>query len=57
MAFAGVGYLTNLWPPLANALYPYNVIPGALGEWTLTVWLLVKGVNEQRWQEQAGAGE
>ena len=56
MAFAGVGYLTYLWPPLANALYPYNVIPGALGEWTLTVWLLVKGVNEQRWQEQAGAG-
>ncbi|MGD1107256.1 MAG: DUF4386 domain-containing protein [Terracidiphilus sp.] len=53
MAFGGVGYLTYLWPPLAKALYPYNVVPGALGEWTLTVWLLVKGVNEQRWQEQA----
>lgn len=54
MIFAGIGYLTYLWPPLAKTLYPYNVVPGALGEWTLTVWLLVKAVNGQRWAEQSG---
>jgi hypothetical protein len=57
MALAGTGYLAYLWPPMAKALYPYDILPGLIGETTLTVWLLVKGVNEQRWQEQAGAGE
>jgi hypothetical protein len=53
MAFAGLGWLTFLWPPLANYLSPYNLAPGMLGEGSLIVWLLVKGVNVQRWKEQA----
>jgi hypothetical protein len=32
---------------------PYNLIPGLIGEGTLTIWLLVKGVNEQQWHKQA----
>lgn len=55
MAFAGLGWLTFLWPPLAERLSPYNVAPGLLGETTLTLWLLVMGVNVQRWREQASA--
>jgi len=55
MVFAGLGWLTFLWPPLANHLSPYVFIPGMLGEGALTVWLLAKGVNAQRWTEQAGA--
>ncbi len=55
MAFAGMGWLTLLWPPLANYLSPYNMIPGLLGEGSLTLWLLVMGVNVQRWKEQASA--
>lgn len=55
MVFAGFGYLTLLWPALGNSLAPWNYIPGAIGEWTLTVWLLVRGVNEQRWLEQASS--
>jgi phosphatidylserine synthase len=51
MAFAGMGYLTFLWPRLGDALTPYNYLPGALGEWSLTIWLLVKGVDQQRWDE------
>jgi hypothetical protein len=55
MAFAGVGYLTFLSPHLGNMLSPWNLIPGGLGEWTLTAWLLVKGVDQQRWDEQSRA--
>jgi uncharacterized protein DUF4386 len=57
MAFAGLGYLTFLSPSLANYLHPYNLAPGFLGEGSLTLWLLVFGVNEQRWKERAGAAE
>jgi len=53
MAFGGLGWLTFLSPSLASNLSPYNLAPGIIGELTLTVWLLVKGVNEQRWREQA----
>jgi hypothetical protein len=55
MVFAGLGWLTFLAPPLANSLSPYIFLPGILGEGSLTVWLLVKGVNVQRWKEQASA--
>ncbi len=55
MAFAGLGWLTFLFPPLANYLSPYVFIPGLLGEGSLTLWLLVKGVNVQRWKQQASA--
>jgi hypothetical protein len=55
MVFAGVGWLTFLFPPLANSLAPYNMIPGGLGELSLTLWLLIKGVNVPRWNEQASA--
>ena len=55
MAFAGVGWLTFLSPPLAKALAPFNFFPGLLGEGALTAWLLVKGVDAERWLEQAGA--
>ena len=55
MVFAGLGWLTFLSPPLASYLSPYIFIPGLLGEGALTLWLLVMGVNVQRWKEQASA--
>ena len=55
MVLAGFGWLTFLFPPLANSLTPYNMIPGGVGELSLTLWLLIKGVNVQRWDEQASA--
>jgi hypothetical protein len=55
MALAGVGWLTFLWPPLASAVFPFNVALGGLGELTLTIWLLFAGVNVQRWQERETA--
>jgi hypothetical protein len=56
MAIAGLSYQLFLSPPLANYLFPYIVKPaGALGELSLILWLLVVGVNVQRWKEQASA--
>jgi hypothetical protein len=50
-----LGWLTFLSPPLANQLSPYIFAPGLLGEGALTLWLLVMGVNAERWKEQASA--
>ena len=55
MALAGLGWLTFLSPSLAQHLWPYIVAPGLLAEGTVILWLLVIGVNGQRWKEQASA--
>jgi hypothetical protein len=55
MALAGLGWLTFLYPPLANHLSPYNLVLGFLAELSFCLWLLVMGVNVQRWKEQASA--
>ncbi len=55
MAIGGLGWLTFLSPTLADYLSPYIFAPGMLGEASLTLWLLVMGVNVPRWKEQASA--
>ena len=52
---AGVGWLTFLYQPLGYRLFPYIAALGILGAALLMLWLLVFGVNEQRWKEQASA--
>lgn len=53
MALAGLGWLTFLSPPLANHLLTPVEVLGILAEGLLMLWLLVMGVNSQRWTEQA----
>jgi hypothetical protein len=57
MAIAGVAWLTNLLPSLANTLQTYAVIAGFVGEGALMLWLVIIGVNLQRWTEQASAAQ
>ncbi len=52
---AGVGWLTFLYPPLGYRLFFYVAPVGLLGAAALILWLLVFGVNEQRWKEEVRA--
>ena len=53
MLVGGLGWLTFLSPPLSGRLAPYDMVPGILGEGTLTLWLLAAGIDAKRWLEQA----
>jgi len=59
LAIEGVGYLTNsfalfLAPALAARIFPY-FMPTAIAEISFCLWLMVMGVNVDRWKEQASA--
>ncbi|MDP2481330.1 MAG: DUF4386 domain-containing protein [Candidatus Palauibacterales bacterium] len=54
---AGLCYITNslalfLAPALQDRLYPLILLPPFVGELSLCLWLLVKGVDAQRWTER-----
>jgi hypothetical protein len=55
LAISGLGWVTYLYPPLAHRVYPIIAAASALGEIPLELWLIVMGVNVQRWKEQASA--
>jgi hypothetical protein len=61
LAIEGLGYLVNsfslfLAPALQARIFPYFAA-SAIAEVLLCLWLLVMGVNVQRWKEKAEAAE
>jgi hypothetical protein len=52
MVFAGIGWLAFLIPAVALHLTIYIEGLGIFAEAALMLWLIVKGVNAQRWNEQ-----
>jgi Domain of unknown function (DUF4386) len=50
---AGVGYLTNslawfLYPHLATHLFPYVLLPAGIGEVSMSLWLIFKGIKVRK---------
>ena len=50
---SGLSWLTSAYPALGSALFYYLIILAILSLLLTNGWLLVKGVDEQRWREQA----
>ncbi len=60
MAIAGACYLTNSFallvaPTVADRLFPTILLPAFVGEASLCLWLLVRGVNGEKWIPPASA--
>ncbi|MEX6690823.1 DUF4386 domain-containing protein [Danxiaibacter flavus] len=58
MQIAGACYLINsfaliLAPKVASILFPVIMIPPFIGELSLCLWLIIKGVNVEKWKERA----
>lgn len=58
MQIAGLCYLTNSFalivsPSLAAQLIPAILLPAFIGELSLCLWLIVKGVNIPTWEKRA----
>ena len=56
MVLAGLGWLGYLSPPIQQHLSLVIDGLGVLAEASLMLWLLVVGVDVERWREQAGSG-
>ena len=50
----GLGWLTFLSPSAGLGLFPIVAAIGILGAIATILWLLIVGVNEPQWKEQAG---
>jgi hypothetical protein len=60
LAIAGLGYLINSFAtflalPLPGHLSDYFLVPGMIGEGSLTLWLLIVGLDPTKWRQRAAA--
>ena len=60
MQIAGLSYLVDsfgliLAPGLASAMFPWILLPALIGESSLALWLLFRGVDEEEWNARAVA--
>lgn len=52
MVIAGITYVNFIYPWLVHNAFPYILIPGALAEGLLTLWLLAGAFDSARWAQQ-----
>jgi hypothetical protein len=55
LSIDGVGWMMFVYPPLGSSLFTFIAIAAGLAEIPLLLWLLIMGVNPQRWNDQAAA--
>lgn len=55
VAIDGIGWMLYLHPALGMRLFLYIAIAAGLAEIPLQLWLIIMGVNSQRWRDQAAA--
>jgi hypothetical protein len=53
----GIGWATFMVPPFATAIFPAIAVASAVAELPLMLWLIIFGVNNERWREQARLAE
>jgi len=53
LAIDGLGWMTYMSPPLGHDLFPIIALASGLAEIPLQLWLLIFGVNNERWKAQA----
>jgi hypothetical protein len=61
LALGGLCYVTNsfagfLFPGFRAALLPTILVPSGVAELSLSLWLIVAGVNLSRWEKKASGG-
>ena len=54
MAYLIYSFTQVLAPGIAAGLVPWLQLPAPVAEGALSLWLLVRGVNTQRWTTRAG---
>jgi uncharacterized protein DUF4386 len=53
----GLGWMMFMWPPLGHYLFLPIAIACGLAEIPLQLWLLIFGVNNERWKAQASLSQ
>jgi hypothetical protein len=58
LAIGGVGYMINIFTNVVPAetrvhLFPYIMLPAGIAEISLSLWLIIVGVNVRNWQMRA----
>jgi Domain of unknown function (DUF4386) len=48
----GIGWMTFLVPPVATSIYALIAVVAGLAEFSLLLWMLIFGVNNERWRAQ-----
>lgn len=51
----GIAWTTFYWPALGKSLFNISAIIALVGSFATIAWLIVVGVNEERWRERAAA--